>query len=132
MNDRFSGPGNNNSGDNKDNNNGNNRRQPFMVFIVLALIAMFLTSLFYSGAGSNTSQAITYSEFLNLVEKDQVEKVVFDGDQINIKLIKDTTYKGKDEANIILLISETMEPDLLICCWNTMSRLMERFLILHL
>lgn len=99
MNDRFSGPGNNNSGDNKDNNNGNNRRQPFMVFIVLALIAMFLTSLFYSGAGSNTSQAITYSEFLNLVEKDQVEKVVFDGDQINIKLIKDTTYKGKEEAS---------------------------------
>lgn len=99
MNDRFSGPGNNNSGDNKDNNNGNNRRQPFMVFIVLALIAMFLTSLFYSGAGSNTSQSITYSEFLNLVEKDQVEKVVFDGDQINIKLIKDTTYKGKEEAN---------------------------------
>ena len=99
MNDRFSGPGNNNSGDNKDNNNGNNRRQPFMVFIVLALIAMFLTSLFYSGAGSNTSQAITYSEFLDLVEKDQVEKVVFDGDQINIKLIKDTTYKGKEEAS---------------------------------
>lgn len=99
MNDRFSGPGNNNSGDNKDNNNGNNRRQPFMVFVVLALIAMFLTSLFYSGAGSNTSQAITYSEFLDLVEKDQVEKVVFDGDQINIKLIKDTTYKGKEEAS---------------------------------
>ena len=84
---------------NKDNNNGNNRRQPFMVFIVLALIAMFLTSLFYSGAGSNTSQSMTYSEFLDLVEKDQVEKVVFDGDQINIKLIKDTTYKGKEEAN---------------------------------
>ena len=99
MNDRFSGPGNNNSGDNKDNNNGNNRRQPFMVFVVLALIAMFLTSLFYSGAGSNTSQSMTYSEFLDLVEKDQVEKVVFDGDQINIKLIKDTTYKGKEEAS---------------------------------
>lgn len=69
-----------------------------MVFVLLALIAMFLTSLFYSSAGSSSSESITYTQFLKLVEDGQVESVVFDGDQINIKLIKDTTYKGSKQT----------------------------------
>ena len=69
------------------NNNNNKKRQPIMLFVLFALIAMFITSLLYSSAGSSTTEAITYSKFLDLVEKDQVKSVVFDGDQINIKLV---------------------------------------------
>lgn len=66
-----------------------------MLFVLFALIAMFITSLLYSSAGSSTTEAITYSKFLDLVEKDQVKSVVFDGDQINIKLV-DGAKVGSD------------------------------------
>ena len=77
------------------NNNNNKKRQPIMLFVLFALIAMFITSLLYSSAGSSTTEAITYSKFLDLVEKDQVKSVVFDGDQINIKLV-DGAKVGSD------------------------------------
>ncbi len=84
-----------------DNNNNNNRkpRQPIMLFVLFALIAMFITSLLYSSAGSSTTEAITYTKFLKLVEEDQVKSVVFDGDQINIKLTKDASYKSKSQKS---------------------------------
>ena len=84
-----------------DNNNNNNRkpRQPIMLFVLFALIAMFITSLLYSSAGSSTTAAITYTKFLKLVEEDQVKSVVFDGDQINIKLTKDASYKSKSQKS---------------------------------
>ena len=83
------------------NNNDNNKkpRQPIMLFVLFALIAMFITSLLYSSAGSSTTEAITYTKFLKLVEEDQVKSVVFDGDQINIKLTKDATYKSKSQKS---------------------------------
>ena len=84
-----------------DNNNNNNKkpRQPIMLFVLFALIAMFITSLLYSSAGSSTTEAITYTKFLKLVEEDQVKSVVFDGDQINIKLTKDASYKSKSQKS---------------------------------
>ena len=84
-----------------DNNNNNNRkpRQPIMLFVLFALIAMFITSLLYSSACSSTTEAITYTKFLKLVEEDQVKSVVFDGDQINIKLTKDASYKSKSQKS---------------------------------
>ena len=84
-----------------DNNNNNNKkpRQPIMLFVLFALIAMFITSLLYSSAGSSTTEAITYTKFLKLVEEDQVKSVIFDGDQINIKLTKDASYKSKSQKS---------------------------------
>ena len=84
-----------------DNNNNNNKkpRQPIMLFVLFALIAMFITSLLYSSAGSSTTEPITYTKFLKLVEEDQVKSVVFDGDQINIKLTKDASYKSKSQKS---------------------------------
>ena len=70
-----------------------------MLFVLFALIAMFITSLLYSSAGSSTTEAITYTKFLKLVEEDQVKSVVFDGDQINIKLTKDASYKSKSQKS---------------------------------
>ena len=82
-----------------DNNNNKKPRQPIMLFVLFALIAMFITSLLYSSAGSSTTEAITYTKFLKLVEEDQVKSVVFDGDQINIKLTKDASYKSKSQKS---------------------------------
>ncbi len=82
--------------DGPDKNNNQKNHQPFLLFALFALIAMFITSMLYGSASGSSSSAMTYSEFLELVEKDQVESVVFDGDQINITLIENTTYKSED------------------------------------
>ena len=98
------------------NNNNNKKRQPIMLFVLFALIAMFITSLLYSSAGSSTTEAITYSKFLDLVEKDQVKSVVFDGDQINIKLV-DGAKVGSDSQNASIqaqLYKESTGQDLTI------------------
>lgn len=98
------------------NNNNNKKRQPTMLFVLFALIAMFITSLLYSSAGSSTTEAITYSKFLDLVEKDQVKSVVFDGDQINIKLV-DGAKVGSDSQTASIqaqLYKESTGQDLTI------------------
>ena len=98
------------------NNNNNKKRQPIMLFVLFALIAMFITSLLYSSAGSSTTEAITYSKFLDLVEKDQVRSVVFDGDQINIKLV-DGAKVGSDSQTASIqaqLYKESTGQDLTI------------------
>ncbi len=98
------------------NNNNNKKRQPIMLFVLFALIAMFITSLLYSSAGSSTTEAITYSKFLDLVEMDQVKSVVFDGDQINIKLV-DGAKVGSDSQTASIqaqLYKESTGQDLTI------------------
>ena len=98
------------------NNNNTKKRQPIMLFVLFALIAMFITSLLYSSAGSSTTEAITYSKFLDLVEKDQVKSVVFDGDQINIKLV-DGAKVGSDSQTASIqaqLYKESTGQDLTI------------------
>ena len=98
------------------NNNNNKKRQPIMLCVLLALIAMCITSLLYSSAGSSTTEAITYSKFLDLVEKDQVKSVVFDGDQINIKLV-DGAKVGSDSQTASIqaqLYKESTGQDLTI------------------
>ena len=87
-----------------------------MLFVLFALIAMFITSLLYSSAGSSTTEAITYSKFLDLVEKDQVKSAVFDGDQINIKLV-DGAKVGSDSQTASIqaqLYKESTGQDLTI------------------
>ena len=98
------------------NNNNNKKRQPIMLFVLFALIAMVITSRLYSSAGSSTTEAITYSKFLDLVEKDQVKSVVFDGDQINIKLV-DGAKVGSDSQTASIqaqLYKESTGQDLTI------------------
>ena len=103
------------------NNNNNKKRQPIMLFVLFALIAMFITSLLYSSAGSSTTEAITYSKFLDLVEKDQVKSVVFDGDQINIKLV-DGAKVGSDSQTASIqaqLYKESTGQDLTITYYTS-------------
>lgn len=65
---------NNNNGGN--NNGGNNKNgMTIMIFILTALLVLFLTSLLNSCAKDATNKEITYSEFIDMVEKDKVESV---------------------------------------------------------
>lgn len=83
-------------------NNNNKKHQPIMLFVLFALFAMFITSLLYSNVGSSTKEPMTYSKFLELIEDDQVESVVFDSDKINIKLKKDTTHVSSKKSEAFL------------------------------
>ncbi|MDD6194432.1 MAG: ATP-dependent zinc metalloprotease FtsH [Lachnospiraceae bacterium] len=87
------------NGPNKDNNN--KKPQPIMLFVLFALIAMFVTNLLYSNIMSSSKESITYTKFLELVEKNQVKSVVFEGDKINIKLKKEAQYTGSEETEIL-------------------------------
>lgn len=97
QNGRPNGPNNNNN----NNNNNNKKPQPIMLFVLFALIAMFVTNLLYNNITSGSKQSITYTKFLELVEKDQVKSVVFEGDKINIKLKKDASYAGSKETEAL-------------------------------
>jgi len=81
------------------NKNGGNK-QPYVMFGLFAAIALFLTSLVYSKVGSATSQDVTYTEFLQLVEDDQVKSVEFDGSKINIKLVEGALPVNDEDAKL--------------------------------
>ena len=53
-------------------NNGGKMRQPFFIFLILSLVALFITSLIYSRVGNSSTQEITYSQFLELVNEARV------------------------------------------------------------
>lgn len=86
-------------GPDKDNNN--KKPQPIMLFVLFALIAMFVTNLLYSNILSGSKEAITYTKFLELVEKNQVKSVVFEGDKINIQLKKNSDFSGSQETEVL-------------------------------
>ncbi len=95
---------------NNNNQNGNNKKnhQPFYTLGILVLIALFFTSMMYKGVASGTSQEITYSEFLELVEADQVKEVTFKDDVINITLVDDADYSDvSDDTSISPQIYDT-------------------------
>ena len=85
---------NNNQGN--DNNNDNRHRQPLFMLALFSLIALFITTWFWNSAGTSQKQQITYSEFLSLVEEDQVEKVEITSDTITITLKENSTFRKKD------------------------------------
>jgi cell division protease FtsH len=87
--------------DNNKNNNSpkgdkNNKKQPIIMFLLFTMIAVFITTMIYNSAGGGTVEKVSYTEFLKLVEKNEVEKVDFDSSKINFTLTKDSDYKGKD------------------------------------
>ncbi len=82
---------NNGQGDNNKKN-----RQPFYVLGFLVLLALFFTSMMYRTSTSSESKEISYTEFMDLVEDNQVESVNFESDIIYATLISDTSYKADD------------------------------------
>ncbi len=64
-----------------------NNLRNLALWIVIALLLVFLFNLFQGTAGTHTTaSAITYSRFNEQVLQNQVRKVVFQGDQVKGEL----------------------------------------------
>ena len=94
------GPGN---GSGPGGPNGQKHFQPLLVFVLFCLIALLVTTVIFGNSSAKTTQEITYTQFLSLVEKDEVKSVVFDGERINITLtsksgfsVDETTEKAAE------------------------------------
>ncbi len=82
-------PNNNrNPNRNRNSNNqgpGNDRRRPGASFIILVTVCVaILVMALYSFQGSDTSQEITYDQFLKMVDDGEVEKVEIGSDELSI------------------------------------------------
>lgn len=81
------GGGNQNGNRNGNNGNGRNNRgggQAFMVYVIVSLVVLMIMSLLMSRFSAMSTEEITYSQFLEMLEEDKVESVKFDSYQINI------------------------------------------------
>ncbi|MCI8484675.1 MAG: ATP-dependent zinc metalloprotease FtsH [Lachnospiraceae bacterium] len=133
---------NNNQGGN--NNGGNNKNgMTIMIFILAALLVLFLTSLLNSCAKDATNKEITYSEFIEMVEQDKVESVTFTSNRINItpkgenKLYRITYYTAElNDESLLPLLKEhdvkfggTVEDVSSAIMWNMVSYILPLVLV---
>jgi cell division protease FtsH len=85
--------GGNNGGNNRGGNNGSNNKhngQMIMSMIMIALIALFIVSLFSNRFYEMSSKETTYTEFLEQLEKGNVKSVEFGSYEIDYTLVQDT------------------------------------------
>ena len=87
---------NNNRQGNENGGNNNKGHQPLMLLVLFSLIALFLTTWFWNNSSSTTRTEITYSQFLELVEEDQVKSVEITSEKIEITLKEDATFAGSE------------------------------------
>ena len=80
------GHGNNNNGNGRGNNgsNGSPGRQSFFLLLIAALITLMAMSFLMRSIGGDSSQEITYNEFLNMVKEGKVDRVVITDSEIDI------------------------------------------------
>lgn len=125
----FNNGNNNQNGGNNNQNNGNNNQngdkkggngQMILAFVIITLVTLFFMSLLNRCSADMTSQRITYTEFVQMVKDDKVEKVEVGANQYNITpksddktLVKMTYYTGfiKDENLLDLLNKHKVEID---------------------
>ena len=94
-----------------DNNNrnqqgpGNNRRQTFWVITICLIISLMLFSVFGDMMNRTTSKTITYDQFLEMVEKDQISKVELEDEKLII------TPKDAYQSGMTMTYSTTLVGD---------------------
>ncbi len=103
------GNNNNRNGNNNGNKNGNGKNgkngPSIMGFIMFALVAFFIYALISNKLYSASTEETSYSEFLNELDKGNVESVEFDTYEINYKLVgndKKTYYTGRISDDTLL------------------------------
>ena len=129
MDNLFNNGNNNQNGGNNNQNNGNNNQngdkkggngQMILAFVIITLVTLFFMSLLNRCSADMTSQRITYTEFVQMVKDDKVEKVEVGANQYNITpksddktLVKMTYYTGfiKDVNLLNLLNKHNVEID---------------------
>ena len=81
---------------NKQNNNRNNKNgQYVMTFIMVSLLALFIMSIVTNKVSQQYNEELSYTDFLEKVEKGEIESIKFTGTQINVvqKAEKDSRFK---------------------------------------
>ena len=64
-------------------------KSPLLIFLVLSIVATIALNFVTSLMLSPKKEEISYDEFLELVDKDKVDEVVFENDKITIYGIAD-------------------------------------------
>ena len=129
MDNLFNNGNNNQNGGNNNQNNGNNNQngdkkggngQMILAFVIITLVTLFFMSLLNRCSTDMTSKQITYTEFIQMVNDDKVEKVEVGANQYNITpksddstLVKMTYYTGfiNDDDLLDLLNKHNVEID---------------------
>ncbi|MCR5671233.1 MAG: ATP-dependent zinc metalloprotease FtsH [Butyrivibrio sp.] len=78
-------------------NNNSPRKQNIILLLVAALVTMICMTYFLRAFSENTNREITYSEFMSMVDKGEVESIVIESDRVDIypKETKDEDKLGK-------------------------------------
>lgn len=84
---------------NKKQNNQSSGRGPILTFVLLSMVAMFITYFMYNGFNSGTKQTVTYSEFWELVKEDKVESVNINTSEIEFTLKKGEEFTPSDSSS---------------------------------
>ncbi len=90
-------PNNQNNNQNQ-NNQGNGPQKKQSIFsLLLAVLAVLMGMSFITKLASASDYEITYSEFIDMVEADEVESVIISDTQINITPIEDKETETEEE-----------------------------------
>ncbi|MBQ8188914.1 MAG: ATP-dependent zinc metalloprotease FtsH [Lachnospiraceae bacterium] len=90
-------PNNQNNNQNQ-NNQGNGPQKKQSIFsLLLAVLAVLMGMSFITKLASASDYEITYSEFIDMVEADEVESVIISDTQINITPIEDKKTETEEE-----------------------------------
>ena len=84
---------------------GNNTRQTFWVITICLIISLMLFSVFGDMMNRTTSKTITYDQFLEMVEKNQISKVELEDEKLII------TPKDAYQSGVTLTYSTTLVGD---------------------
>ncbi len=84
---------------------GNNRRQTFWVITICLIISLMLFSVFGDMMNRTTSKTITYDQFLEMVEKNQISKVELEDEKLII------TPKDAYRSGMAMTYSTTLVGD---------------------
>ncbi|MDE5599247.1 MAG: ATP-dependent metallopeptidase FtsH/Yme1/Tma family protein, partial [Lachnospiraceae bacterium] len=83
--------GNNNGGRGPENqgggpgSNGNDpKKQSLIILVVAALITLLSISMFMKFLTGSTNEEISYNEFINKIEEEEIESVLVESDRITI------------------------------------------------
>ena len=92
------GRGNRPDGSGDLNNRNNNGKMPkngqtILIFLVVSLVALLVINFFSSMLRQTTEQEITYDQFLEMVEKGEVDRVIVRSNEIEI-VPKDQPFPG--------------------------------------
>lgn len=61
------------------------KKQSLIILVIAALITLFSISMFMKFMTGSNNQEISYNDFIEMIEKDEIKSVVVDSDRITIQ-----------------------------------------------